>query len=548
MPRLPHGEISTFGDFRDARKSLLEASEDTTLGFAAARPIVTRDFGFLFPELQEDPGNLLHESRRTRDDLVKLGETMRDADDGSSGDSSIPAVHTYFGQFVDHDVTFETKSDDLQDLASEDLAPLQFDELGEKLQNARVPTLNLDSVYGLQAPRDGARMKVGEVTRLNGTGKPSLRPPGKDDDHHDLPRLGGSEDEKLDRAALIGDPRNDENTIVAQLHVAFLRAHNALVDQLEAQGRAGKLPFGQARRLLVQYYQYIVLHDFLPNIADPEIVRATIQGNLVYEPEEDEEDRSMPLEYSVAAYRFGHSMVRADYNFNLNFPQATLADLFMFTAHSGEMAGLDTLPDNWIIQWENLVDTGAAFDKARRIDTKLVEPLFELRGFKGEVLKDSPDDPEPGIRARLATRNLLRGYLLRMPTGQAVARALGDKLRGVREVRVLGPEEIERAAASGDQVQALRDGGFLESTPLWYYILAEAASSGGERLGPVGSTIVAEVLVGLVRRSPYSVLRRKDGRPPNLPSGAPGPSTLAELLRLAGVLGTPSVTQPQPSS
>jgi len=563
MPRLPHGEVSTFDGFLEARKDIREASEDTALGFAAARPIITRDFGFLFPELQDDPANLLPESRQTRDNLVELGKTMRDAGDGSSGDSDIPAVHTYLGQFVDHDITFETKSDELQDLTSEDLAPLGRDEVNEKLQNARVPTLNLDSVYGLQAPRDGARMKVGDVTRLNGTGKPRLRPPNKDDDHHDLPRKGRSEDEEQDRAACIGDPRNDENTIVAQLHVAFLRAHNALVDQLKAHGRAGKLPFGQARRLLVQYYQYIVLHDFLPKIADPEIVRATIERNLVYEPEEDEEDRRMPLEFSVAAYRFGHSMVRADYDFNLNFNTsgetgtfpATLRFLFAFSARSGQLGeelGLeeaDTLPDNWIVEWENLVDVGDSFDRARRIDTKLVEPLFELRDFEGNVLMDSPEDRESGIRARLATRNLLRGYLLRMPTGQAVARVLREKLSGVRSIRVLQPAEIEQGAASEEQVQALRNGGFLERTPLWYYILAEAAFFGGNRLGPVGSTIVAEVLVGLIRRSPYSVLRRKDGQPPKLPSGQPGPSTLAELLRLAGVvLGAPPIRQGQPLS
>jgi len=552
MPRLPHGEITTFDRLLEARKKLREATLDTPLGFVAARPVITQDFGFLFPELQEDPANLLPESRETRNALVRLGETMRDVGDGSSGDSPVPAVYTYFGQFVDHDITFETQSDELQDLTSEELVPLQRDEVGEKLQNARTPTLNLDSLYGLTAPRDGARMLVGRVTQLNGTSKPRLRPEGKDDSN-DLPREGRSEDEKRDRAALVGDERNDENTIVAQLHVAFLRAHNALVDQLEAHGRAGKLPFGQARRLLRQYYQYVVLHDFLPRIADPEIVNSTIEKNLFFQPDDDGDDDNllMPLEFSVAAYRFGHSMVRTDYDFNLNFNRsgeagtspATLLLLFAFSARSGQLGeefGLDeadTLPDNWIVEWENLVDAGRPFDRARRIDTKLVEPLFELRDFSGEVLKDSEGDREPGIRARLATRNLLRGYLLRMPTGQAVAQALQDKLAGTREVPVLEPTQIVQAAASDEQARALRDGGFLERTPLWYYILAEAASSGGERLGPVGSTIVAEVLVGLIRRSPHSVLSRKDGRPPDLPSGEPGPATLADLLRLAGVLG-----------
>ena len=36
---------------------------------------------------------------------------------------------------------------------------------------------------------------------------------------------------------------------------------------------------------------------------------------------------------------------------------------------------------------------------------------------------------------------------------------------------------------------------------LWHYLLAEANHHGGQRLGPVGSTIIADVLIGLVRRS-----------------------------------------------
>ena len=110
MPRLPHGEISTFENLLKARKELREASDNAALGFAAVRPTITRDFGFLFPELQENPDNLLPETPETRDKLVELGKTMRDAGDGSSGDSSIPAIYTYLGQFVDHDITFETKS------------------------------------------------------------------------------------------------------------------------------------------------------------------------------------------------------------------------------------------------------------------------------------------------------------------------------------------------------------------------------------------------------------------------------------------------------
>ena len=531
MPRLLHGKVATLEEFVEARETLRQQSANTALGFATARPRITGDFGFMFPELQKGRASrdsLLPEARETRDNLVRLGQTMRDTDASESGDSNIPAIYTYFGQFVDHDITFETESADLSDLLSPDLSPLGRREIRRKLENGRTATLDLDSVYGFPAPRDGKSMEIGRVTVLNGTNKPQLRPEDKEDEN-DLPREGRSNDPQHDRAALIGDPRNDENTIIAQLQVAFLRAHNALVDQVET--------FGQARRLLRRYYQYIVLHDFLKRIADPKIVDATIHRNRVYDPEDDE--IFMPLEFSVAAYRFGHSMVRTNYDFNLNFNTsgesgtvpASLDLLFMFSALSGELGDFDTLPDNWIIEWESFVDVGKPFNKARLIDTKLVEPLFELRDLKGNV--------EPGEGAHLAVRNLLRGYLLRIPTGQAVVRALNKRFGDDREIDELTSDEIRESAASQEQRQALEDGGFLERTPLWYYILAEAAVlAEGQRLGPVGSTIVAEVLVGLIRHSQNSILRRRNWAP-TLPSGEPGPFTLTDLLKLGGVLKTP---------
>ena len=210
------------------------------------------------------------------------------------GDSRIPAAYTYFGQFVDHDVTLEANSASLPDLLDPDLAPLGRSQIRENIRNTRTAALELDSVYGPPAPRNGDRMEIGKVDESGG------RPPGKND-FNDLPREPRRRLPEHDRAALTGDPRNDENLVIAQLHVAFLRAHNRLVGQ-------GKT-FGEARRTLRRHYQHIVLHDFLKKIADPQIVDETIQENRVYDPRD--ERFFLPLEFSVAAYRFGHSMVRA---------------------------------------------------------------------------------------------------------------------------------------------------------------------------------------------------------------------------------------------
>jgi hypothetical protein len=524
MPRILHGQVIPVNTVEVAADILGGPESTIAQEVETALKDDLRAFGFLFPGLQNDPNNLLPETPDTRDHLVFLGQTMRDpgpGDETDPGNSTIPAIYTYFGQFVDHDVTLEAASAPLPNLLAQNVTPLAMSVITGTLKNLRTASLDLDSVYGKPAPRDPAnqdKMQLGTVTPLNGGVVPVLRPPGKDD-FNDLPREAPSPDPTHDRAALIGDPRNDENLIVAQLHLAFLRAHNAIVD--EGNG------FVKARRMLRQHYQHIVIHDFLKRVCDPAIVDGILQnGNQVYDPPQGA--FFLPLEYAVAAYRFGHTMVRDEYDFNLNFntsgppaAPASLALLFTFTALSGEVGfGFPTLPDNWIVQWENLVDGGAPAGMARRIDTMLAEPgLFQLRNLIGQI--------EPGLASRLATRNLLRGYLLRMPTGQAVAGALG--------ITPLTPAELSAAAGSVDQVEVLDHAGYLDRTPLWYYLLAEAAHGGGNHLGPVGSTIVAEVLIGLVRRSKDSILTAANWTP-TLPAAQAGTFTLADLLRLAGVL------------
>lgn len=519
MPRISHGSTISLGSLLATRAKFAELAAELPLGFAVAAPADLKDFDFMFPALQADPASLLPEDRATRDALVELGISMLDPVQGNgdpAGDSSIPAAYTYLGQFIDHDITLEAASAGLDELLDPQLRPLQPGNIRGVLRNARTASLDLDSVYAPPAPMDGDEMVVGRVTRANGTSEPLLRPPGKDD-FNDLPREPRAQVMSRDRAALTGDPRNDENTIISQLHTAFLRAHNVLV----RQGHG----YDAARRMIRQHYQWIVLRDFLPRIADPAVVdRILANGNQFFVPAQD--GFFMPLEFTVGAYRFGHSMVRESYNFNLNFNlggnpgtiPATLGLLFTFTALSGQLGDFETLPDNWIVEWEHLVDTGAPFDRARRIDTRLVEPLFTLPHFSGQ--------PLPGDAGRLAVRNLLRGYLLRMPTGQAVSRAMG--------IPPLTAAELE-AAVPPAQAAILKRAGFLERTPLWFYLLAEASHhSGGERLGPAGSTIVAEVLAECVRRSDDSILAIQ-GWAPTL-GGTKSTFALADLLRFAGVL------------
>jgi nucleoid-associated protein YgaU len=532
MPRLPHGTAITEPALRQAREDAALESTNA-LAFAAVPQPNLHRFDYLFPTLQTDPDALLPETdpKETVKRLRALADTM--ADDNEGPDSKIPAAYTYFGQFVDHDITLEAHTDpDVDTLAQildDNMKPLSLAEARSVVKNQRTATFDLDSVYGSDAPRDPAddrKLMVGTVADAGDDVPPTKRPDGKGD-KNDVPRLGRSDDERFDRAARIGDPRNDENTIISQMQVAFLKAHNQLVEE--------GFTFEQARSILRQHYQQIVIGDFLhERIADPAVVDDILEnGNQWYDALS--EPFFMPFELSVAAYRFGHTMVRAAYDFNVNFNlnaiPASLEFLFTFTALSGQLRNFDALPDNWIIEWENIIGKGLpAGGLARPIDTRISakiggqpKALFNLQTLTGQQ--------QPGLAARLASRNLLRGYLMRMPTGQAVAGLLGLPLLTEQQLRdAVGSDSIGR-----DQGDALQDGEFLDRTPLWFYVLAEAAHTDGDHLGPVGSTIVAEVLIGLVRRSEDSILRVPGWRVA-LPSKNPGKFELADLLRFAGVL------------
>jgi hypothetical protein len=513
MPRIAHGAQVTPEQLDDAQEALARHAAEAGVAFAAAPPPLQR-FGFLFPDLQNDQTKLLETSTTTVRNLKLLGRSMKEPRAADPGDSNVPAIYTYFGQFVDHDITLETGSfPNAQELVKNNLAPLSLEKIRDDLKNLRTATLELDSVYGPAAPRlpsNRNKMLIGRVTKVGD------RPPGKDD-FNDLPRQKKNNHPTLDRAARLGDPRNDENLIISQLHLAFLRAHNRLVDE-------GK-NFEQARRILRQHYQHIVLHDFLRRrVADENVVKDVLDnGNSFYHPEV--EPFFLPLEFTAAGFRFGHTMVRNDYDYNLNFSPADLSLLFTFTAFSGQLGFDDaaTLPENWIIQWERFITPGGGKNKARKFDTTLAAELFNLQTLEG--LREEPADA-----ANLAVRNLLRGYALRLPTGQAVAKAMN--------LQPLTPAQLRKVAQdSGNTKQptAMADGGFDTRTPLWYYLLAEAKHHGkGNRLGPVGSRLVAEVLVGLVQRSDDSILRVPNWTP-TLPAAHTGAFVLADLLRFARV-------------
>ncbi len=422
------------------------------------------------------------------------------------GVSSIPAGFTYFGQFVDHDITFDVSS--TLDVATD----------ANTINNMRSPSLDLDSVYGRgpgldpflyvfppAPPTTAIKLHRGTNTAV-GPGGPSSTgtPPGMvQQTNWDVPRIPGT------NTAVIGDPRNDENLIIVQFQHAMIRFHNAVVDLLVAAAFAGDI-FAEAKRIVTHHYQWAVVHDFLERICGLAVVNNAL-ASVVAPPGSP---FRMPVEFAVAAYRFGHSMIRDRYWVNFNFPQATLGQVFQFNRNP-----LLPVFSNWVVDFNAFFDTGVpvpVHNKARKIDSVMANGLETLPGFAG-------------MMAILATRNLRRALALGLPSGQGMANSFG--------VAPMTSAQLT-AGLPANEVAVLNSsaGLLLKQTPLWYYVLREAAVlGGGNQLGPVGGRIVAETFVRILKRDASSYLNVPGGFTPILPSGAPGNFTVADLVTFAGV-------------
>jgi hypothetical protein len=442
---------------------------------------------------------------RTDDDsrnaLLTLGKLMTSSFDGPKDgfdgeESGIPALYTYFGQFVDHDITFDP------------MTTLIKHSDPDALTDFRTPALDLDNVYG-RGPGDqpylydnnGVKLLLGDPLD---NGAPDLQR------NHANPAR-----------ALIGDPRNDENSIVSQFQALMLRFHNRVVDD-----NAG-LDLPALQQIVRWHYQWVVVHDFLPKITTSAVLDG-LKTNGKYDQKKLEfyhwkNEPFMPVEFSVAAYRLGHSMIRPGYR--LNDDDTTLLPIFPVPSQGlpDGLTGFQAMAKNRGIDWGRFIDLdgdvrpyGGDPDNVKpptadmkrrlqfayRLDTSVVTPLSLLP-------PSVASDPPPS----LPQRNLLRGFELGLPTGQSVAKAM--KVTPLTDDQIIIGKAVDDP--SGDDVvgklSALPQlAMFKGRCPLWTYILAEAANNrtnlnipvtpamkvSTPQLGPVGGRIVAEVFLGML--------------------------------------------------
>jgi hypothetical protein len=417
--------------------------------------VVARSRGFLFPEL---PPLDVDESF-----MLRLGHAGGLCDGSAHADAEPDTAREaagwpFLGQFLSHDL-----SSQLSRIA-------EIDTLRIALQQK----LDLEAIYGsgpIGNPyfydiNEPAKLLVGQI---------------------DLPR-------NAQGIAIIAEPRNDSNRVLSQLHLLFMRFHNAVVDWL------GDPELRTAQQLVRWHYHWVLLHDYLPRVIGPSLAEELIECGPRYF------NRPMsapyvPLEFVAAAGRYGHGQIRSRYQINATTTAALFPDLI----------GDCPAEPAHVVDWAYLFDLEGRppAQRARRIDGRLPRSLYQL-----PAAISSKDESSP-LRS-LSYRDLVRGKDYGLPSGETIARHLG--------LVPLTPDEIGLAAM-----------GWGGETPLWYYVLRESAvRADGDQLGPVGGRILGEVMVGLIDHEPQSFRVTDPAWRPVLPSRIPGDFTLADLITFVG--------------
>lgn len=448
-------------------------------GFNYREPVIPRSrfnepgrFGRMFPWLRGlksfDPGP---EDLGTVDGPMDGGNPP--PQDTTQNNPRIRAGYTFLGQFIDHDLTLDTTS----------ILERQVDVDGTT--NFRTPAFELDAIYGL-----GPAVQPYLYDQPQG-GKLLISADGTDLQRNSQGR------------AIIGDPRNDENILISQMQLLFIKFHNKVYDTEFADMPHGRARFEAAQTFVRWHYQWLVMNEFLPRIVGTHLAAAEIASPSYEFPTEH---AFMPVEFSVAAYRFGHSQVRPGYLVGQNrgaalFPDDANADFTDAQGNPQDLRGFRPVPPQLQVDWSFFFGAGgppSSGQASKKVDTLISTVLLKLP--MGVV---PPDDTLVGKRRSLASRNLQRGIDMNLPSGQAMACHLS--LSPLTEAEIW----MSKGATVGSG-----------PAPLWFYCLREGeVRAGGQRLAGVGAAIVARTFTALMMKDKASYMVQEPDFVPKLGSG-----------------------------
>jgi Animal haem peroxidase len=512
------------------------------------------DYCYLFPDLANDDEASQFPGKTSKQTLITLREFEKSFMENTPETTrmKLPPIYTYFGQFVNHDlsapigsIAAEAESIPMVEIIGNlgpapDLdkqsRPASIAPILEAVKNEHVDPLMLGSLYGngpgsedsevrdLYAP-DGVSFKIGMSSEISEQDLAATTTTAKD-----VIRKEGAPDLLRDQEkqlALIADRRNDENLIISQLHLALLLFHNKTVKALQPKFPDQKALFAEARKEVTLHYQWCILHDYLPRLLwEDTLDEVLANGPIIKAP------GGIPMEFTCAAFRFGHSMVSEEYDFNVNFghkgklaDSATLNQLFAFTSRGGMGTSNGTggqLPNHWIADWNRLTRSGTnQLSGADKIDVTFAEGMLNHMAHAQNM-----------HHASIFFRNILRGYHRRIPFGQKIAAAL--------RIAPLPPNAILDALPPAMRATA-EELDVHTHTPAWLYFLCESRHLGkGEHLGPAASKIIAETIVGTLKHAPGSILNVTGGWTPErrgrIKNNGKSINDIKDILDFSGVM------------
>jgi hypothetical protein len=508
---MKHGEDANYEALVTQRKTLTAAKSAPQQMPAAVSTETTASLQrrLLFPQLAAHPIRLMGPdddreaaAEHTQDALCAITKRMLgplDKEDLSAN----PAAFTYFGQFVFHDMVF-----------SRIFGTPDMDRNDRRFGNASSGSLDLSGLYGRGPVVDPHLYDCASETDSTlcrfPLGLPRVRDrnlrdaiDGKAERARDLPRIDGSGGflsvcgRKEPHRPLVADPRNDDNLILSQFHCTLMQAHNRIVDVLVGQrANSPRKAFNKARAYLTGVYRSVVVSDYMARMLDPGVWKYFFGGEHFRGPGSIEVQPlvDLPIEFSFGASRFAHSMVRDRYIVNdaIDTHMGTLRSVLSFTSQRAN--GETPIRVNWAVDWKRFAQFG---DEPAALRARRISPFLT---YEMSSVKNATD--MAGVPRTVVFMDNWRCYHLGLPSGQAVAKAVADKLakQGINVPQLSGEEMLPTEACrrrypyhAGELDRILNDyPQFLNETPLSYYVLQEASQLGddGNRLGPVGSYIV----------------------------------------------------------
>ena len=459
--------------------------------------------------------------------MAKLTQRIRRSGVGADDNSALPSGYTYLLQFIAHDMVDSVLSFNIHD---PDIVP--------GARNGRSEPLCLETLYGAgpdECPQayeyttqqqirgliPRIRLRIAErATEPLAQGNPYC--PFRDIARNTSQKTSTGQDASpLLTEAMLADPRNDAHALISQMTVLFQLLHNHVIALLEAAiapfAAQGEVPrrelayreFQCARLVVTHIYRNIITKDVLKHILDEAVYHRYLTDASLPR----DQAPGIPLEFSFGAFRFGHAIVRDQYTVNSQSreqPTSGALRRSSLLAHQG----LLPIKSDWLVDWAHFFDTGNGIvpNFSKRIGPRYPEALKDdLLLFPAKV-----DGVDAG---GLMDRDLLSSAYAGLLSVPALIRKMQE--RGFDMVEDLAQwQEPMRAWLTqvpgllpGQQVPLSADdpdlARILIDPPLPFFVLFEAArigradeAQGGRRLGPLGSVIVAETILGAIKAHP----------------------------------------------